>query len=719
MTVAKKLTLLVVTAAVGIMLLTAGFYWSFTKVYTAASYASVNTVPSIEALNNLETNFANLRVTLWQHLAVSDAEGMAQREQRMATLQSSLDTGLTRMEPYVSDATEAKLFAANKAALGDYRHTVEQGLALSRAGKKVEGRDLLNSQVASINAVANGLAQERAYNVKLGEQGAAEAAAVRLMAMRLSAVLAALVSVAISIMGFYTVGNLTRALGGEPAAVAAVAERVAAGDFGSEIVLREGDSSSLLATVAKMQSDLSERIGRDRLIAAENSRIRVSLDKVATAVMIIDAADQVIYLNEALAALFSTRREELRKALPAFDGQLIGKSAATIRATAAGQRILPDLQSTHAVDVELGAVHLRIIGTAVSNAQGERVGSAMQWIDRTSEAQTEGEIESVVNGANSGDLTLRVTTDNKNGFFHSLATGINALVQASATLVQQIQVSARGVASGAEEISKGNSHLSQRTEEQASSLEETASSMEEMTSTVRHNADNANQASELAAAARAQAQKGGTVVSEAIAAMQGINAASSKIAAIIGVIDEIAFQTNLLALNAAVEAARAGEQGRGFAVVASEVRNLASRSADAAKEIKTLIEDSVGRVTHGTKLVDQSGEALSAIVASVKRVADIVLEITAASQEQASGIDQVNKAVASLDDVTQQNAALVEEAASAAQSLLEEAQRLDELVSKYNVGAASAADVPRRTPERRAAGRSGAGRDAKRAAALS
>jgi methyl-accepting chemotaxis protein len=209
--------------------------------------------------------------------------------------------------------------------------------------------------------------------------------------------------------------------------------------------------------------------------------------------------------------------------------------------------------------------------------------------------------------------------------------------------------------------------------------------MEEMTSTVRQNADNAAQASQLAAAARQQAEKGGAVVSEAVAAMQGINAASNKIADIIGVIDEIAFQTNLLALNAAVEAARAGDQGRGFAVVASEVRGLASRSAAAAKEIKALIQDSVGRVAQGSRLVDQSGATLSEIVASVKKVTDIVSEIAAASAEQSSGIEQVNKAVTSMDEVTQQNAALVEEAAAAAQSLLDQSRQLDATMAKFKV----------------------------------
>ena len=209
---------------------------------------------------------------------------------------------------------------------------------------------------------------------------------------------------------------------------------------------------------------------------------------------------------------------------------------------------------------------------------------------------------------------------------------------------------------GADEISAGNANLSQRTEEQSSSLEETASSMEEMTTTVKQNADNAAQANQLALAARDQAEKGGTVVSQAVSAMAGINEASKKIADIIGVIDDIAFQTNLLALNAAVEAARAGEQGRGFAVVASEVRSLAGRSATAAKEIKELIQDSVRKVEDGSVLVTQSGQTLEKIVASVKKVSDIVAEIAAASREQSSGIEQVNRAVMQMDELTQQNA---------------------------------------------------------------
>lgn len=210
--------------------------------------------------------------------------------------------------------------------------------------------------------------------------------------------------------------------------------------------------------------------------------------------------------------------------------------------------------------------------------------------------------------------------------------------------------------------------------------------MEQMTSTVKNNADNAAQANQLASAARVQAEKGGAVVNSAVAAMNEINVASKKISDIIGVIDEIAFQTNLLALNAAVEAARAGDQGRGFAVVASEVRNLASRSAAAAKEIKGLIQDSVGKVSEGAKLVDDSGRALADIVVGVKKVTDVMAEIAASSQEQAAGVDQVNKAVMSMDEVTQQNAALVEEAAAATQALSAQAVELTQLLSRYRVG---------------------------------
>lgn len=351
--------------------------------------------------------------------------------------------------------------------------------------------------------------------------------------------------------------------------------------------------------------------------------------------------------------------------------------------------------------------------------------------DITEQKDALNQIQNLINGAVKGELDQRINTEKYEGFTRGLGDGINVLMDSvvepikevsrvmkslaegdvtqsmdgeyqgefadlrdsvNATMsnlldvVVKIGESSSSINSAASEIAQGNQDLSQRTEQQATSLQETASSMEELTSTVKQTADNAVQADQLAVGAREQAEKGGSVISDAMSAMDEINSASKKIADIIGVIDEIAFQTNLLALNAAVEAARAGEQGRGFAVVASEVRNLAQRSAGAAKEIKTLINDSVEKVGEGSKLVNKSGATLEEIVSAVKKVGDIIAEIAAASKEQSSGIEQVNIAVSKMDEVTQQNAALVEEAAAASESVNDQSNGLDELISFFNTG---------------------------------
>lgn len=291
-----------------------------------------------------------------------------------------------------------------------------------------------------------------------------------------------------------------------------------------------------------------------------------------------------------------------------------------------------------------------------------------------------------------GDLSIGIDlqSDDKVSLLYALRSMRDRL----AHIVGDVREGTEAITSASGQIAAGNLDLSARTESQASSLEETAASMEQLTATVKQNAENSRQANQMAASASDVAMKGGTVVSQVVETMSSINDSSKKIVDIIGVIDSIAFQTNILALNAAVEAARAGEQGRGFAVVATEVRNLAQRSAAAAKEIKALIGDSVEKVAAGTRLVDNAGNTMNEVVASVKRVSDIIAEITSASQEQTAGIGQVNVAIIEMDNVTQQNSALVEEAAAAAASLQDQANKLSELVSVFKLSNEKNQPVP-------------------------
>jgi len=482
--------------------------------------------------------------------------------------------------------------------------------------------------------------------------------------------------------------------------------------------------------VVKYATDVTERRIRD----SANERVQQALDGVDSNVMIADIDLNIVYMNGTAEELFRGAESDIRKDLPNFDASnLIGTCIDVFHKNPAHQRgLLQKLASTYTATIDVGGRSMQVVANPVFDVDGGRLGTVVEWSDRTEELAIEGEMQRVVDSALAGDLTTRISIDDKDGFFETLSRGVNDLVgvadkvindtirvlsamavgdltetieadyqgsfgklkdDANATVakltevVGNIQSTAGSVKTGAGEISQGNSDLSQRTEEQASSLEETASSMEEMTSTVKLNADNAGEANQLAIVARDQAQKGGSVVSQAVVAMSEINASSKKISDIISVIDEIAFQTNLLALNASVEAARAGDQGRGFAVVASEVRNLAGRSATAAKEIKELIEDSAAKVDEGSRLVNESGETLEEIVGGVKKVTDIVGEIAAASQEQSAGIEEVNKAIMQMDELTQQNAALVEEAAAASESLGEQADDLNQMMDFFTVSA--------------------------------
>jgi methyl-accepting chemotaxis protein len=526
---------------------------------------------------------------------------------------------------------------------------------------------------------------------------------------------------------------LRRQVGVPLAGAARVADDIASGKLDSQIdVGRDDEIGTLMKAMRSMQGNLRERIERDAVVAKESLRIRTALEDVTTNVMIADADRTIVYANRPLMKMLGDVEQDLRRDLPAFDVRtVIGSSIDIFHKKPEHQsRMLAQLQGTHRAQISVGGRIMQLIINPVTDGEGQRIGYVVEWADRTAEVMVEQEVTRIVQAAAQGDLSGRISESGKQGFLLALSQQLNGLLvaiagsvdsvsgvlqslskgdltarmegdfhgvfasmrdDANATVAQltdivgRIQDASTSINTAAGEIASGNSDLSRRTEQQAANLEETAASMEELTSTVRQNADSARQANQLAIGAAGVASQGGEVVSKVVSTMTDIEQSSKRIAEIISVIDGIAFQTNILALNAAVEAARAGEQGRGFAVVASEVRTLAQRSANAAKEIKGLIETSVDKVADGSALVHQAGATMGEIVASVQRVTDIMAEISAASQEQSAGIEQVNQTITQMDETTQQNAALVEEATAAARSMEEQAQALAEAVSTFRL----------------------------------
>ncbi|MGC9491295.1 aerotaxis transducer Aer2 [Vibrio genomosp. F10] len=472
-------------------------------------------------------------------------------------------------------------------------------------------------------------------------------------------------------------------------------------------------------------------VTEERAKEQQIGRLASAVEGMTTNLMMADKEGVIRDVNPALMALLRSREVELTEALPNFDiNNLVGANIDVFHKKPAHQRHIisnPDALPFTS-NIAVGGLEFTLTCIAMRDTQGNYIGPALQWEDITELQDGQRQVEALIKKAIVGDLNDRIDTSVYSGFMKELGDGVNSLLDTLVTplgeciqvmsgvadgnlnssmsndfdgefgrlanavntsivnlrnMTEKITTSSARVATASSEIAEGNDDLSQRVESQAANLEETAASMEQMTATVRQNADNAKGANELADDAARKASKGGDVVGQAVTAMSGINNASKKIADIIGVIDEIAFQTNLLALNAAVEAARAGEQGRGFAVVAGEVRNLAQRSAAAAKEIKGLINDSVEKVDEGSRLVDESGETLKEIVDAVAKVTELIAQIAASSIEQSTGIDEINRAVATMDEMTQQNASLVEETSAASQSLKDEGKVLLNLMNFF------------------------------------
>jgi methyl-accepting chemotaxis protein len=513
---------------------------------------------------------------------------------------------------------------------------------------------------------------------------------------------------------------------------------------GSLSLLAEGDMRAAIAGTERRdeigQMAQAAFALKDKSVLA--ARTQNALTNVSTSVMVADTENRIVFCNQAVMSLMRNAQDEIRRDLPNFDvDMLIGSNIDVFHRNPAHQRsMLAALSSTHRTRIKVGGRTFDLVANPAVNDRGERVGTSVEWADVTDQLKVEQEVAEAVQAASAGDFSSRLPLDGRTGFVRQLSESVNQLFETSGRALESVadvvshmargdlahtvdndhfrglfgklrddvnstilklrdiagdlNRSAATVKDAAAEISTGSQDLASRTESQAASIEETAASMHEITATVKQNADNAQAASQMAAVARDAADKGGTVMGNVVTAMSQIEGSAAKISDIVGLIDEIAFQTNLLALNASVEAARAGEAGKGFAVVAQEVRALAQRSADASREIKTLITASNSQVREGGKLVGEAGESLHEIVNAVKKVTDIVSEIAAASREQATGLEQVNTAVGSMDEMTQRNGALVEETSASAQALSEQAGHLAQLVGFFRVGNAGTKSQP-------------------------
>ncbi|KAF0205744.1 MAG: methyl-accepting chemotaxis sensory [Gallionellaceae bacterium] len=573
-----------------------------------------------------------------------------------------------------------------------YRASQDEFIKLMGSGKQEEAKALLLSRARAEqrtyrDAVSKLVDLQTESLSKIGAEADVHAERAVLITIVLS-IIALIVAV---MVGFLIVRNLMKQLGGEPDAAAGLALKVASGDLTSEVVLRAGDSTSIMAAMKQMQDAINGFVAAQNAMSKKHADGWIS-DRMNASLFPGTYGKMATELNELVASHIAVKMKIVeiisqyaRGDFTADMPKLPGEKA----------KITAALDS---VKASLLAISSEVKILAEAGAQGdfskrgdeakfefmfrEMVANLNKLVDTCDVGFND--VVRVAQALADADLTQSITKDYP-GLFGQTKDAVNTTVTNLKTLVNEVKTSVDSIGTASKEIASGNTDLSQRTEEQASSLEETAASMEELTSTVKQNSENAKQANQLAHSASSVAEKGGAVVHEVVGTMSAINESSRKIVDIISVIDGIAFQTNILALNAAVEAARAGEQGRGFAVVAAEVRNLAQRSAAAAKEIKTLIGDSVDKVEIGTKLVDDAGKTMEEIVNAVKRVTDIMSEISAASAEQSQGIEQVNQAITQMDEVTQQNAALVEEAAAAAESLEEEAQNLTRSISVFKM----------------------------------
>ncbi len=595
MTVIQRMLLLVGSAILGLAGLAGFGYTQIDRVFTAANYNTINTMPSILLLNDVGTELAWIRVRVWQHMAQTEKSKMDEIEQKIDAERIKIDKLLKDYEPLLSNEEDKQLLDADRAGLAEYdklRITVRD---LSRASKDVEARDLVMANLGMVGKVVDNLSKHIEFNAKLGRKSADEATAIQSSAVTFSILIALLTMAIVSALGFFITRNLMKQLGGEPDAVAGIANNIAAGDLGSKIELKTGDTSSMVYSMSVMQDNLIKIVAEIKDIAASSNK-----------------GDFSVKMN--------------------MDGK-----------TGFGKEL-----------------------SELLNQLSDTVDTGFNDIIQVSEALEQ------------GDLTQTITREYQ-GLFDQVKQSLNNTIDKLSQVIGEVNGAATNIASASEEVSATAQSMSQASSEQAASVEETSASIEQMSASINQNTENAKVTDGMATQASSEAVQGGAAVKETVHAMKSI-------AGKIGIIDDIAYQTNLLALNAAIEAARAGEHGRGFAVVAAEVRKLAERSQIAAQEIGELAESSV-------EMAESAGKLLDTIVPSIKKTSDLVQEIAAASEEQSSGVGQINMAMDQLNQITQQNASSSEELAATSEEMSGQAAQLQELIAFFTVSG-GAVSVP-------------------------
>ncbi|WP_454259249.1 methyl-accepting chemotaxis protein [Pseudoxanthomonas mexicana] len=657
----------------------------------ATTTVTGDVLPSVEAAGELRSMISELRSTSYrQHVRASDSVKAEAKEEAAKSVQR-IEKAIKDYAPLISNAEEKKAYdlfvkewAAAKKSYADVQEMVDLGLADDAVDTFIgDTRDqhrkasaALGALIAVVNAEAK-VASEDADSTFAASN-------TLMIVMLLIGILGGLA------LAWFFARAIARAVG----EAVRVANDVSAGKLDGKIdTTRQDEVGQLLSAMQRMQTQVQSVIAAQSEMAARHDEGQISY-RMDDSAFPGEYGRMVRDTNTLVAAHIAVMMRAVGIMRRYADGDL---SEDMDRLPGEKAFITETLDACKAT---LSAINGEIKRLAMAASAGDfsqrgdvdkyrhdfrdMVGGLNHLMETTDGNLAE--VSELLKAIARGDLTARMEGD-FHGVFASMRDDANATVAQLTDIVGRIQEASGSINTAAGEIASGNSDLSRRTEQQAANLEETAASMEELTSTVRQNAESARQANQLAQGAAGVASQGGEVVGKVVTTMRDIEQSSKKIADIISVIDGIAFQTNILALNAAVEAARAGEQGRGFAVVASEVRTLAQRSANAAKEIKGLIETSVDKVADGSKLVNQAGATMGEIVASVQRVTDIMAEISAASQEQSAGIEQVNQTITQMDETTQQNAALVEEASAAARSMEEQAQALSESVSVFKLHA--------------------------------